>query len=281
SVPRSSTPRRRERRRRFVPVGRGPGGRARRAARRCRRQVSAGLSSARLSSPFPWLPRGATSVRPVDRLALLGNPPTLQPSVSLYDRPARMGRRRPLTRVRRRPFRCADRDLLAPHSKRRIAMRGARFITLLASLLSALSVPVRASAQTATGDESAVSAWGAAAIVAVVLIMMLALGAAIKLYDLKRKRDDEALSAQSYLSEALLREFGSLPITASVSGSSWRRPFVIAIRGSVSTTELREAIMRGAARELSRQYPTARVEDQLFVDPLIGKEHAATVSSRG
>jgi hypothetical protein len=160
-------------------------------------------------------------------------------------------------------------------------MRGARFITLLAPLFSALSVPARASAQTATADGSAVSAWGAAAFVAVVLVMILAIGAAIKLYDLKRKRDDEALSAQSLLSEALLREFGSLPITASVSGSSWRRPFVLAIRGSVSTTELREAIMQGAARELSRQYPTARVEDRLFVDPLIGKEHAATVSSRG
>jgi hypothetical protein len=158
-------------------------------------------------------------------------------------------------------------------------MRGARFITLLAPLFSALSVPVRASAQTA-GDESAVSARGAAAVVAVLLVMIVAIGAAIKLYDLKRRRDDEALSAQSYLSEALLREFGSLPVTASVSGSSWRRPFVLAIRGSVSTPELRDAVMR-AARESSRQYPTARVEDQLFVDPMVGKEHAATVSSRG
>jgi len=159
-------------------------------------------------------------------------------------------------------------------------MRGARFFTLQASLLSTLSVPARASAQTTPGGE-ATSAWGTAAFVAVVLVMILAIGTAIKFYDVKRRRDDEALSAQSYLSEALLREFGSLPITASVSGSSWRRPFVLAIRGTVSTTELREAIMRGAARELSRQYPTARVDDQLFVDPLIGKEHAATVSSRG
>src|SRR5215471_2163508 len=153
-----------------------------------------------------------------------------------------MGRRRPLTRVRRRLFRCADRDLLAPHSKRRIAMRGARFFTLQASLLSTLSVPARASAQTTPGGE-ATSAWGTAAFVAVVLVMILAIGTAIKLYDVKRRRDDEALSAQSYLSEALLREFGSLPITASVSGSSWRRPFVLAIRGTVSTAELREAIM--------------------------------------
>jgi hypothetical protein len=159
-------------------------------------------------------------------------------------------------------------------------MRGSRFITLLAPLFSALSVPVRASAQPG-GDESAVSTWGAAAVLAVLLVMIVAIGAAIKLYDLKRKRDDEALSAQSYLSEALLRQFGSLPVTASVSGSSWRRPFVLAIRGSVSTMELREAVMRGAARELSRQYPTARVEDLLFVDPMVGKEHAATVSSRG
>ena len=49
-------------------------------------------------------------------------------------------------------------------------MRGARFFTLQASLLSTLSVPARASAQTTPGGE-ATSAWGTAAFVAVVHCM--------------------------------------------------------------------------------------------------------------
>ena len=165
-------------------------------------------------------------------------------------------------------------------------MNGARFITRIPALLPALALPGRATADT-TGSDGATSAstastWGGAvSIMLVVLILIVAIGVAIKLYDHKRKREEEALSAQAYLADVFLREFGTMPIVASVSGSLWRSrsPLVFAIQGTVPTPELREAVMQLAKQELSRQYPTAQTDDRLLVDPLIMKERAERVSS--
>jgi hypothetical protein len=165
-------------------------------------------------------------------------------------------------------------------------MRHARFITRISPAALALIFPVRAAAQATRSDvlsPSTTSTWGGTiAIIVLVLVLILAIGVGVKLYDHKRKREEEALSAQAYLADAFLREFGTLPVTASVSGSLWRShaPLVISIRGTVPTPELREAVIRMADQELSRHYPTARTEDQLFVDPLIGKESAGRASSR-
>ena len=165
-------------------------------------------------------------------------------------------------------------------------MRPARFRNRFAALLPLLAVPVRALAQTAGVDSSnttpASSNWGASvAILAVVLVMLLAIGIAVKLYDLKRKREDEAVSLQSHISDALLldRSLAGLVITALASGSLWRHsPVVIAIAGTVPTPELRDTVMRLVEQELSRRYPGARAEDRLVVDPLIGKQRAGTFS---
>jgi hypothetical protein len=153
-------------------------------------------------------------------------------------------------------------------------MRGARFIRI-APFPTAFAIPTYASGQPTAGE--AATSWGGFVTLAVVLLVLIvAIGAAIKLYDRKRRRDEEALTAQSFLTDVLLREFGPLPITASVTGARWwrRGPIVLAIRGTVATPDQREGIMRGAARELARQYPSAQLEDLLFVDPLIEKAHA-------
>jgi len=115
----------------------------------------------------------------------------------------------------------------------------------------------------------------------VVFVMLLAIGVAVKLYDLKRKREDEAVSLQSHISDALLldRSLAGLVITALASGSLWRRsPLLIAIAGTVPTPELRETVMRLVQQELSRRHPGARAEDRLVVDPLISKQRAGTFS---
>ena len=159
-------------------------------------------------------------------------------------------------------------------------MRGARF-TRIAPLPSALAIPTWASAQPSAGQ--AVTTWeGSVGVVIVLLALIVAIGAAIKLYDTKRRRNEEALTAQSFITDVLLREFGPLPVTASLKGSRWRRrdPIVLAIHGTVATPDRREAVMRAATRELSRQYPSAQLEDLLFVDPLIETEHTAKVLHR-
>lgn len=121
---------------------------------------------------------------------------------------------------------------------------------------------------------------GSAAILAVVLVMLLAIGVAVNFVDRKRKREDEAVSLQSQISDALLLDpsLVGLPITAFAIGSFWRRsPFVLAITGTVPTPELRDAVMRVVVQELSRRQPGARAKDRLVVDPLM--QTARTLST--
>jgi len=160
-------------------------------------------------------------------------------------------------------------------------MRRDRWAHRIAALLPVLAFPARASAQTAGGDASTVTpsaaGWGAAALVAVAVVLLLAIVVGVKLYDAKRKREGDALMVQARISDALLRDFVTFPITAVASGSAWRRsPLVLAIRGRVPTPELREAVMRLVGQELSRHHPGVRAEDRLVVDPLVGRERVGT-----
>jgi hypothetical protein len=119
---------------------------------------------------------------------------------------------------------------------------------------------------------------GVAALVTVVVVMLLVIVVGVKLYDAKRKREGDALTVQARISDALLRDFVTLPITAVASGSAWRRsPLVLTIRGSVPTPELREAVMRLVGQELSRHHRGVRAEDRLVVDPLVGRERVGTL----
>jgi len=115
------------------------------------------------------------------------------------------------------------------------------------------------------------------AILAVVLLMLLAIGVTVKLFDRKRKREEEAVSLQSLISDALLLDpsLARLPITAFADSSLWRRsPVVITITGTVPTPEQREAVMRLVVQALSRRHAFARPEDRLVVDPLMQKQTA-------
>jgi hypothetical protein len=164
-------------------------------------------------------------------------------------------------------------------------MRATRFATRFARLLPLLAFPVRTAAQTAGADSAgmtpAPSSWGGSVgILAVVLIMLLSSGVAVKVFDHKRKREEETLALQSQISDALLldRSLAGLPITAVADRSLWRRaPVVITITGTVPTPEQREAVMRLVAQELSRRHAFARAEDRLLVDPLMQKGTARLV----
>jgi len=149
-------------------------------------------------------------------------------------------------------------------------------------LLPLFAFLIRAMAQTTAADSpSTVPAssnpGGAIAIVVVVVALLMVIGVGVKLYDLKRKREEEVMALQSQISDALLLDpsLARLPITAFASGSLWRRSrVVIAIRGPVPTPELRAAVMRLVEREVSNRKLGARVEDRLVIDPLMDKHVA-------
>src|SRR5512132_4356350 len=115
----------------------------------------------------------------------------------------------------------------------------------------------------------------------VVALMMLALlvvvGVSVKLYDLKRKREEEAVAAQARIADALLMDstLAALPLTPTAHLPLWKgSPLILEIKGAVPSPELREAAVDVAKREVGRSRSDFRIEDRIAVNPG-GLGHAA------
>ena len=107
-------------------------------------------------------------------------------------------------------------------------------------------------------------------VVAAMLALVVLLGIAVKLYDLKRKREEEAVAAQARISDALLMDaaLSGLPLTPTARVPLWSgTPLTLEIKGAVPKTELREAAVSVATREMARSRDDFRIEDRISVDP--------------
>src|SRR5258705_4423725 len=107
-------------------------------------------------------------------------------------------------------------------------------------------------------------------VVATMLLVVVLLGVAVKVYDLKRKREDEAVAAQARISDALLMDanLAGLPLTPTAHLPLWRgTPLVIEIKGAVPRTELRDAAVDVAKREIARSRSDFQIDDRIAVDP--------------
>jgi hypothetical protein len=123
------------------------------------------------------------------------------------------------------------------------------------------------------------AAWGATEVttmeiivVAAMLSLVVLLGIGVKLYDLKRKREEEAVAAQARVSDALLMDasLAGLPLTPTAHVPLWKgTPLVVEIKGAVPRAELRSAAVDVARREISRSRSDFQVEDHIKVDPAI------------
>jgi hypothetical protein len=105
-------------------------------------------------------------------------------------------------------------------------------------------------------------------VVATMLLLVVLLGVAVKLYDLKRKREDEAIAAQARISDALLMDamLAGLPLTPTAHLPLWKgSPLVVEITGRVPRPELREAAVNVARREMGRSRSDFRIEDRIAV----------------
>jgi hypothetical protein len=110
-----------------------------------------------------------------------------------------------------------------------------------------------------------------------VIGLLVLVGVAVKLFDMKRKREDEGVALQSRLSDALLTDpsFAGLPITPTVSVPFSRSaPTVIKLTGTVPSPWMREAALEVIRREAAALMSDTRVEDRLVVDPLIMRRAA-------
>ena len=109
-------------------------------------------------------------------------------------------------------------------------------------------------------------------IVAFLLIMglIIAVGVAVKLYDVKRKREDEGIALQSRLSDALLSDpsLAGYPVTPTVHVPFSRRsPITLTLTGTVPSGAQRDRAMQ-LVKQVAMPYEgNYEIEDRLLVDP--------------
>jgi len=131
---------------------------------------------------------------------------------------------------------------------------------------NASNAPVATPATTSTGDG------GSTAIAAVVVVagLLVVIGLAVKLFDLKRKRESEAVQLQAQLSDALLREppLAGMPLTPTVHVPMWRgTPATIEVTGQVPRPELKDIALRLVRDEATRIRSDVEIVDHLSIAP--------------
>lgn len=101
-------------------------------------------------------------------------------------------------------------------------------------------------------------------VVAVVVGLLIIVGIGVKMFDLRRKRQAEAVQLQAQLSDALLRE-GDLSITPTAHVPLWAGgPVTVEVSGPVPASPGgREAALQLVEREAARIRPDVRVIDRL------------------
>ena len=95
----------------------------------------------------------------------------------------------------------------------------------------------------------------------------MVIGVVVKLFDLKQKRESEAVQLQAQLSDALLREpsLAGLPLTPTVHVPMWRgTPATIELMGRVPTPELKDTVLRIVRDEAARIRSDVQIEDRLY-----------------
>ena len=109
---------------------------------------------------------------------------------------------------------------------------------------------------------------GLIAVVGALIALIVAIGIIVKIYDAKRKREEEGVALQARLSDALLLHPSLVgrPVVASVRMPLRRgTPPLVEVRGTVSNQAAREIALQVVQRELSGI--DAQLEDEIAVDP--------------
>jgi hypothetical protein len=124
----------------------------------------------------------------------------------------------------------------------------------------------------ATTPAASEGGWGATgiAVVVVLVALLVVVGAIVKMFDLKRKREAEMVHLQAQISDALLQEsaLAGLVITPTARIPLWSgSPATIELAGQVPSPELHELAVRISEREASRIRPDVRIEDRIGVVP--------------
>jgi len=110
-----------------------------------------------------------------------------------------------------------------------------------------------------------------------VMGLLFAGGIAVKVHDVKRKREDEGIALQSRLSDALLGDpaLSGVPVTPTVHVPFSRRgPVVIELTGAVPSPAGRETVLGIVRRVAAPLESDHRIDDRLIVDPRMTRRAA-------
>ena len=139
-----------------------------------------------------------------------------------------------------------------------------------ALLLFVVGVAAPASAQTPTAVPEGGGSWTAIGGMIMLVLVLAAVGVAVKLFDLKRKREADAVLLQAQLSDALLRDasLAGLLVTPTATVPFWSgSPATVALEGRVPFSEQRDQVRRVVEREAARIRPDVVIEDHVAVTP--------------
>lgn len=117
----------------------------------------------------------------------------------------------------------------------------------------------------------------AAAVIILVVAVLVVLGVLVKMLDLKRKRENEAVVVQAQISDAVLRDpaLFSLPITPTAHVPLWKgSPVTVEVAGQVPSDDLREVALRVVEREAAHLRPDVRIESRIGVVPTMAQRSA-------
>ena len=114
-------------------------------------------------------------------------------------------------------------------------------------------------------------------LVSAIILLLLLVGVGVKLYDLKRKREQDAAALQARISDALMVDpvLSPFPLTPTVRIPLWGgKPVMIEVSGVVPGAGLRQAAVDLTLREALRHGRTCRLVDRIAVDPAMVKRAA-------
>jgi hypothetical protein len=117
---------------------------------------------------------------------------------------------------------------------------------------------------------------GAIWAVGIVIALLVVVGVVVKLFDLRRRREAEAVQLQAQISDALLRDsaFFGLPVVANATVPLMGGPARIEIVGQIPNQGVREAVLKLAQDEAARVRADFILEDRLLVVPTL-ERHVA------
>jgi hypothetical protein len=137
-------------------------------------------------------------------------------------------------------------------------------------LFAAGAVPAAQSSARANASSGTTDAIG---LIGLLGVLLVTLGAGVRLYDLQRRREQRAMEVQARLSNAfLLASLSGMAITPTVYAPFWSRgPFMIDIAGAVPTPEMRAAAIQLVKRETSGIPQEVHIEDRILVNPRMAR----------